>query len=165
MFPADWLDTGAMRLVCWSIPAICEFGDYLIADKKPSLNDEDRSVVYFGHYPSGTSLRSMVHYSQESKTGNFQYYDFGPEKNEQVYGQKTPPIIDIANINTSLPVALFVGTEDEIADPKDCEWANSVAKFAYYKEFNIGHLGFFVAKDMSYFTVEAMNLLAKHPPV
>ena len=41
-FPANWLDTGAMRLLCGTIPALCEFGDYLIADEDITLDDEGR---------------------------------------------------------------------------------------------------------------------------
>jgi hypothetical protein len=41
-FPANWFDTGAMRLLCGTIPAFCELGDYLIADEDITLDDESR---------------------------------------------------------------------------------------------------------------------------
>jgi len=63
-FPANWVTTGAMRLLCGTIPQLCNLGLYLISDEDPGLNDQDRSSVYMGHFPSGTSLRSLDHYGQ-----------------------------------------------------------------------------------------------------
>jgi len=39
MFPANWFDTGAMRLICGIIPELCNFGAYLICDEDASLDD------------------------------------------------------------------------------------------------------------------------------
>jgi pimeloyl-ACP methyl ester carboxylesterase len=63
-FPANWLTTGAMRLLCGTLPSLCALGDYLVADEDLSLDDKDRLTVYLGHFPSGTSLRCLEHYSQ-----------------------------------------------------------------------------------------------------
>lgn len=38
-FPANWVTTGAMRLICPTIPALCNLGVYLIADEDTTLND------------------------------------------------------------------------------------------------------------------------------
>lgn len=76
-FPANWATTGAMRLLCGTIPALCELGLFLIADEDTTLNDEDRVPVFLGHYPSGTSMRSLDHYGQSIKTGEMRRYDFG----------------------------------------------------------------------------------------
>jgi len=35
----------------------------------------------------------------------------------------------------------------------------------YYQEYALGHLSFFVAKDMSYWTVDAMQLIEKYQPL
>jgi gastric triacylglycerol lipase len=61
-FSANWLTTGAMRLMCGTIPQLCEFGLFLLTDEDPSLNDPSRTQVYLGHFPAGTSLRSLDHY-------------------------------------------------------------------------------------------------------
>ena len=39
-----------------------------------------------------------------------------------VYGQKTPPEIDLTKI--SIPVALYVGEDDQIADKRDNDIVN-----------------------------------------
>lgn len=32
-FPANWVTTGAMRLLCGTLPGLCQLGNYLIADE------------------------------------------------------------------------------------------------------------------------------------
>jgi hypothetical protein len=56
---------------------------------------------------------------------------------------------------------MFVGQDDELADPTDNEWAHQALGPAvvYYHEYALGHLSFMVAKEMSWFTVDAMYLL------
>ena len=55
---------------------------------------------------------------------------------------------------------MFVGTKDEIATVEDNRIVRSlISSVVHYKEYALGHLSFFMAKDMSYFLVDAMNLL------
>lgn len=42
IFPANWLITGSFRLICGVVPAICEFGAYLICDEDTDLDKADR---------------------------------------------------------------------------------------------------------------------------
>jgi len=71
MFPANWLDTGAMRLMCGVIPQLCDFGAYLICDEDADLDDKDRLDDYMGHFPAGTSLRCLDHYGQIMNSKKF----------------------------------------------------------------------------------------------
>ena len=41
-FPANWLTTGGFRLICGTLPGLCEFGASLIVDEDPTLNKSDR---------------------------------------------------------------------------------------------------------------------------
>jgi hypothetical protein len=41
-FPADYLTKGAFRLICGTIPKLCELGVYLISDEDVSLDKPDR---------------------------------------------------------------------------------------------------------------------------
>jgi hypothetical protein len=41
-FPANWVDTGAMRLLCGTIPALCKFGMFLVVDEDTTKDDTDR---------------------------------------------------------------------------------------------------------------------------
>jgi len=49
---------------------------------------------------------------------------------------------------------MIVGLDDELADPADAQWAYEQIKsnVVFYKEYSLGHLSFFTAKDFSYFT-------------
>ena len=61
---------------------------------------------------------------------------------------------------------MLVGTSDSLADTKDNHWAHDKMKndVVFYKEYNLGHLSFMVAKDMSYFN-DVKALLAKYQPI
>lgn len=41
-FPADWMTTGAFRLICGTLPDLCKFGAALIVDANPELDKDDR---------------------------------------------------------------------------------------------------------------------------
>ena len=163
-FPAGYLTTGAMRIICGTIPQLCNFGLYLLTDEDPSVNDADRTPVYLGHFPSGTSLRAIDHYGQILSSKKFQRMDYGSSKNKQVYGQTTPPEINLQNIQ-SVPIGLFVGTSDQLATVDDNRWAKTQLKtLKFYKEYSLGHLSFMIGKDMTYFSVDVMNMLKEYHP-
>ena len=42
-------------------------------------------------------------------------YDFGPEKNKEIYGQDEPPEYDVTQITA--PVALYWSDNDWLAEP------------------------------------------------
>jgi hypothetical protein len=61
---------------------------------------------------------------------------------------------------------MFVGKGDELADTTDNQWAYGQMKNAvkFYKEYDMGHLTFMIAKDMSYLTTDVMNILRQYHP-
>jgi hypothetical protein len=56
------------------------------SDKKPELTSPLAAVNYAGHYPAGSSFRSINHYMQMFKTGEIKMYDHGAAKNKKKYG-------------------------------------------------------------------------------
>ena len=74
-------------------------------------------------------------------------------------------LIPLENIR-NIPVAMFVGEEDLLADPKDSSWTRDQIGEAvvHYEQIPGGHLSFLVGKDMSYFTHSVMGLLERHHP-
>jgi len=90
--------------------------------------------------------------------------DWGSTKNNQIYGSKTPPIINLSNIK-KVPIGLFVGTSDQLATVEDNRKAKTqLSTLAFYQEYSMGHMSFMVAKDMSYFN-DVMALVRKYHPV
>lgn len=165
-FPANWMTTGAMRLLCGTIPALCDLGVFLVADEDTSLDDPVRLPVYLGHFPSGTSLNCLLHYAQILTTDKFTRYDYGKTENKKKYGTEKAPEIPIQNIS-KVPIAMFVGQKDELADTADNQWAHEKMgdkAVKFYKEYNLGHLSFLVANDMSFFTTDVMNILRQYHP-
>lgn len=109
-----------------------------------------------GHFPSGASVQSLIHYAQMIKTKDFFLYDWGSKKDNQVrYGQDTPPIVNLQQIK-SLPTVMFVGTADDLGDKSDAEWARDQinaggSALVHYEEIPAGHSTFMIGNDMSYF--------------
>jgi len=90
--------------------------------------------------------------------------DYGSSKNKQIYGENTAPIINLQNIK-KVPIAMFVGTSDQLATVEDNRWAKTqLSTLTHYKEYSLGHLSFMIAKDMSYFTTDVMNILHQYHP-
>jgi len=63
IYPANFINSNLFKTVCLVAHDICKFGDSLMADQNPDLNDEVAAKVYFGHYPSGSSLKDLDHFA------------------------------------------------------------------------------------------------------
>ena len=72
--------------------------------------------MILGHFPAGSSTRTLLHYAQCVKSGEFRKYDFGKKKNQEVYGQKDPPLYDLSKVVA--PVALYWGENDALGPPE-----------------------------------------------
>jgi len=79
-------------------------------------------------------------------------FSYGQSKNMDVYGTKEPPFIDIKEIK-EVPIALFVGNRDILANLKDNRWLKDElgSNLVFYKEFFASHSSFVTGRDMSYF--------------
>eukprot|EP00058_Branchiostoma_floridae_P024848 XP_002610338.1 hypothetical protein BRAFLDRAFT_72470 [Branchiostoma floridae] len=99
------------------LDVFCENVLFLIAGFNYGNLNVSRIPVYTGHNPAGTSVQNMVHYAQQVKTGKFQMFDYGPQGNMIKYNQTTAPEYNAKN--ATLPVAMFSGGHDILADPKD----------------------------------------------
>lgn len=108
--------------LCKLFPWGCDDVLLLLCGESKNLNNT-RMPVYVSQTPAGTSTMNMVHWIQGVKTDAFQMYDYGCDwlscPNEEHYNQKTPPAYDLGNI--TVPTALFSGSNDDLADPKDVQ--------------------------------------------
>ena len=108
---------------------------------------KDRMPIYFTHTPSGTSLHNLVHFSQLVTSGKTQKWDYGsPFKNKEKYGQEIPPEYNLSKIEA--PVALYVGSEDQLADLSDVKKLTQKLKtvFRYRILQDFDHLDFLWGK-------------------
>ena len=78
------------------------------------------------------------------------------------YGQEVPPIIDVS-ILKHVPIAMFVGEQDPLANTEDCRWARDTipTTFHYQEVPNCDHGTFLTGKDMSFMN-DVLSLIAKH---
>ncbi|KAI5646275.1 alpha/beta-hydrolase lipase region domain-containing protein [Phthorimaea operculella] len=114
--------------------------------------------VIAAHYPSTLSTKQLIHYGQLIKSATFRRYDYGLDKNMDIYGSELPPDYPVENISS--PVALFYTKKNdwssiyedvlilknklpnlvdfyEVSHPSwahmDYLWAKDVKKFAYVR--------------------------------
>lgn len=98
-----------------------------------------------------------------------QLFDWGSKAlNKEKYGQETPPIVHLNTI-TDVPIAMFVGTSDDLGDVTDTRWARDSIQsggdaIVHYEEMAGGHASFLIGKDMTWVT-RAKKLIAHYNPV
>ena len=143
---------------------LANFSLGMISDEDTSLLSKHGKETYFGHYPSGTSLRCLYHFKQLINTGKFLKYDFGTDENIKRYGVAVPPEYDLTRIK-DVPIALFCGLKDRLASAGDYRWlkeqlsVNNTVK--YYREFNLGHCGFLIPPSYEHL-YEIVNLAKQY---
>jgi len=127
-------------LACTSIlTAICGFNPHNI--------NMTRFPTYVAYAPSGTSVKNMAHWAQlirqsgEERTSLFRRFDYGhtclttttgttgplengvgsPRNcNKRIYNTDVPPSFNLSAL-TDVPIAIFSGVQDILADPVDIE--------------------------------------------
>ena len=68
-------------------------------------------------------MKELLHYGQDIITGEWKQYDYGSDAaNIAVYGSKVVPQMDLEKISKDLPIYLYSGEEDPLADVKDVKW-------------------------------------------
>jgi len=64
-----------------------------------------------------------------------------------------------------VPIAIYAGMEDELADVIDVEWFRDQVKESVvdYKTYEkIGHLGFVISKDMTHLFRDVLPIVRKY---
>jgi len=107
----------------------------------------------------------LDHFGQVMKAKKFQHFDYGTRGNKDHYGQEQPPELNLKAADGKVPVGLFVGDGDELADVIDVNWIptqipNSIK---FHKVYHYGHLSFMVGKDMQYLYDVKDMLETYHP--
>lgn len=124
-------------IVCRYVGIFCSGILNILADFNPKYDDMDRFIVFISHFPSGTSLRTLQHFSQSIRKNIF-----APYQSDVPYKMD-----NIKNI----PIGLFVGKQDLLATVQDNRIlrtsleSNGVIRF--YKEYeDMGHATFFLSE-------------------
>ena len=129
------------------------------------IDNPEKAKVFEGHFPHGSSVRALAHYAQIHNGKKFVKYNYGSaKKNQEAYGQDEPPLIDLQKIK-EVPIAMFVGEQDNIVSVKDNRWLKTqLESMVHYQELPFDHLSFLLADDMSYFDT-VLDTVLKYNPV
>ncbi|KAF5285059.1 hypothetical protein FQR65_LT02372 [Abscondita terminalis] len=129
---------------------ICDQLIFLVCGFDKYQFDKKLLPLVLGHSPAGTSIKTVIHYTQEIHYhGNFMQFDYGKNGNMVQYGNWTPPDYEINNIN--VPTYFMYADNDWVANEYDVKKLvngvnNSIGVYRIpYKLFN--HLDFIWAKD------------------
>lgn len=107
-FPQFSESSVAIDSFCALAKNLCEeFGNKLVDE---TVDNVPRFEMAVPSTPSGQTYRAMVYYSQAILTGKFTLYDYGPEKNLELYGTEEPPLVPLEDYD--IPTVLLSGDLD-----------------------------------------------------
>ncbi|XP_070610304.1 lipase member M-like [Erythrolamprus reginae] len=90
--------------------------------------------VYMSYFPDSTSIQNILHWGQIYKTGQFRTFDYG-DGNKEIYNQDEPCSYIMSLI--TLPIAVWYGEQDTIADPKDIEnLLSDIVNLVYHRSWS-----------------------------
>lgn len=103
----------------------------LDAPHPESISVETQKRIY-ENFLAGCSTETLAYYGQEETNANFSKFDYGRDKNLEVYGTPEPPLYDLKASN--VPIVIYQGPNDHLVDPADTEWAvNQLPNVLEYK--------------------------------
>lgn len=145
----------ALAAFCGILPSICKNAASLM--HHDGVDNGERFATFISNEPSGASYRTFVYYAQMINSGKATLYDYGPLDNHKIYGQKEAPLIPIENYK--VPTVLMSGSLDKLADPADVKWLSDALgdNVVFEKEYLNDHFTFAIGKDMSFFSVDAVE--------
>jgi len=135
--------------LCTFDPEICAFDLAIIEGPSVELN-MSRLSYYLTYEPNPTSVKNMVHWAQSVRGDTFQKFDYGTAGNLIHYNQTTPPQYSLGNLPKTLPIALFTGGNDYLADPIDVARLISelpVPPVLHHNEPTFAHVDYIWAED------------------
>ncbi|XP_031262218.1 triacylglycerol lipase 2-like [Pistacia vera] len=76
--------------------------------------------VFLDHEPQATATKNMIHISQMIRDRTITMYNYeDEEENRKHYGQPNPPVYNMTNIPSDLPLFLGYGGADALSDVND----------------------------------------------
>lgn len=74
----------------------------------------------FAHFPDGLSTWFAAHIGQRIGGKRFSFYDYGIQRNTQIYGQREAPNYNISSIDSNY-IVLMSGMNDFLSDTQDLD--------------------------------------------
>ncbi|GFR96055.1 lipase [Elysia marginata] len=135
------------------VKKLCMKGhSFIMGDTEGQSINKSRLALYNAQSATITSAKVLMQWVQGVKTNKFQHFDHGARGNFWRYGQTTPPLYYPGNI--TVPVALFTGGNDALADPTDVSWLLTQINVTHHIDIPwYNHQGLVLgydAKDVAY---------------
>ena len=143
----------AQSFICTQVPKLCEFA-LSIADPILDLDNVGVLPHFAKHYPSGTSVKTVLHFLQMMKENKdspiFRKYDYGASENMNRYGQEEPPVYDLSRIK--VPIASILCGRDTLSVVRDNSILEENLKklgvsYKSYFHSECGHISFVLHKN------------------
>ncbi|XP_046748126.1 lipase 3-like isoform X2 [Diprion similis] len=121
--PTNTFLTEIGRDVCEAksiLQVVCSNTLFLATGYDMSQVNSTMIPVILGHVPAGASTKQFVHFGQLYNSKKFRQFDYSVSFiNKQKYNQAEPPEYNLQNVR--IPIAIFYGSNDLLADYKDVE--------------------------------------------
>lgn len=156
--PDEWIMHYIDPTLCAIAPVFCN--NLLVALAGCTLEHKNVTAVanYLRIEPAGTSVKNIVHWSQDIRTNAFEMFDYeSPASNMKHYNQSEPPKYDLSKIQLPNETLFFTGGFDTLADPTDVNHLMLLMDEAtkndrsktpvVYKTLSYDHLDFTLAID------------------
>jgi len=170
-FPTPVLLHNTFIDACADCEVCCNTVIELICGIHIGAFNNSRMPVMAGHEPGGTSVQNVHHWIQMITNNQFEMMDFGRIENEKRYGQRNPPVYNLENIPASLPLVMYSGSHDVLADPVDVQRLMDrlalIVDKLYWKEVDkFAHLDYVWALDASdQIYSEVLTFLSMYAPI
>ncbi|CAH2097296.1 unnamed protein product [Euphydryas editha] len=92
----------------------------LLDSSHPGSIKEDTLRTLSGHFPSGTSVRTIAQYGQWYLADRFQKYDYGKKSNMKIYREERPPSYNLSAV--TVPFITLYGRNDNVVAKKNVLW-------------------------------------------
>ncbi|XP_046430772.1 lipase 3-like isoform X1 [Neodiprion fabricii] len=159
--PTNAFLTEIGRDICESksiLQVVCSNTLFLATGYDMSQVNSTMVPVILGHVPAGASTKQFVHFGQLYNSKKFRQFDYSVSFiNDQKYNQAEPPEYNLQNVR--IPMAIFYGSNDLLADYKDVERLASELPNVELKHKvsleNFNHIDFL-------YGVDAPNVVYRH---
>ena len=107
---------------CGVFSSLCQKAMQLHAGGHETQVNTSRMGVYAGAMPAGSSFTNFQHYTQTMYSDRFAKFDYGKEKNLQLYGQVRSPEYDLKKISGKVAIFYCEGDNDNYAGSRHNKW-------------------------------------------
>ena len=109
-------------VICAVFPSWCHFALQVSTGGHETQMNISRMGVYATYLPAGSSFTNFRHYTQTMQSDRFAKYDYGKEKNLQIYGRIESPEYDLKKISGKVAIFYCEGENDINAGSRHNRW-------------------------------------------